>query len=471
MSHRRVWARTGLVLVVVVLVVAVLGGLGGGRAGGGRSNPRSGSGSHGRSPGARPASAGTTAAAPSANHGLWRVAWGSAMAWAQPGVIADHATVRQLARVALGGRAVRIRISNRFGSAPLIVGAATVARSAGGAALVPGTVHRLTFHGRPGVTIPVGATALSDPARLAVAGGQTVAASVYVTAPDLVTVHPYGNLGMVSFATGNGGGDQTADAGGGGAFGYASAWPRLVDAVDVRERRGRGSVVVMGDSITDGFNATLRWTDLLQRRIDQLPVADRRAVINEGITANALEPIPGDDSRTGGGIAGVRRLKDDVLAQPGVSYLVLFLGTNDLFFGDTASQVIAGMRAVIRRAHHAGISVLGVTLLPRAGSERWDPAQFPDHEPFLEQIDRWIRTAHAFDGVIDMAHAVADVYDGQCQPTAMFAPYDSGDHLHPDAAGQTAMANAVNTARLGMPPAPRLAPLVTATPTSGCAGR
>jgi lysophospholipase L1-like esterase len=399
----------------------------------------------------------------------WRIAWASAMAWVQPGVIADDVTVRELATVALGGRQVRVRISNLFGNAPLVVGAATVALSSGEASVVPATLTRLTFGGRPGMTIPVGQLAYSDPARLAIAGGRTLAVSLYVRDPDLITIHPYGNLGPVSFSTANGGGDQV-DSASGSAFGYSSEWPRLVDAVDVLEYRGRGSIVVMGDSITDGFNATLRWTDLLQKRIDRLPVADRRAVINEGITANALNPLPGDDSTTGGGTAGLRRLRSDALGQAGVAYLVLFLGTNDLFFGADADQVIAGMRTVIERAHRAGIKVIGVTLLPRAGSERWDPAQYPEHQPYLEAVDRWIRTSRTFDGVLNLGDAVADDYDGQCEPAAMFGPYDSGDHLHPNAAGQTAMANAVDTRLFGLPQAPRLPPLVAVTPTPGCRG-
>jgi lysophospholipase L1-like esterase len=109
-------------------------------------------------------------------------------------------------------------------------------------------------------------------------------------------------------------------------------------------------------------------------------------------------------------------------------------------------------------------------LLPRAGSERWDPTQYPEHQPYLEAVDRWIRTARAFDGVLNLARAVADVDDGQCEPSALFGPYDSGDHLHPNAAGQTAMANAVNTRLLGLPEAPRLPPMIAVTPTLGCRG-
>jgi lysophospholipase L1-like esterase len=109
-----------------------------------------------------------------------------------------------------------------------------------------------------------------------------------------------------------------------------------VDALDV-ERTGPGSIVVLGDSITDGFNATTNWVRVLQQRVDRLPAPEQRAVVDEGITANALTSDVPTDSKTGGGPSGLARLTPDVLDQPGVSEVVVFLGTNDLWFGDTVS--------------------------------------------------------------------------------------------------------------------------------------
>jgi hypothetical protein len=171
---------------------------------------------------------------------VWRAAWGSPMAWAQPGVIASDTTVRELATVALGGKAVKVRISNLFGDAPLVVGAGTVAVSSGGGAIIASTLKRLAFNRRPSITIPVGRVAYSDATQSTVAGGQTLAVTVYVRDSDLVTLHPYGNLGAVSFAAGNGSGNQV-DSVTGTAFPDASPWPRWVDAVDVLERRGQGA--------------------------------------------------------------------------------------------------------------------------------------------------------------------------------------------------------------------------------------
>ena len=412
----------------------------------------------------RPTSAPTTTAPPP----VWRVAWGSAMAWGFG--TASNATIRDLATIPVGGQAVRLRISNAFGSGPLALGAATVGLQSTGATVVPGSLHPVTFNGAPTVTIPAGSVSYSDPVALPVTPGQVLSVSIYVSNADLVTVHPC-CTGLVtsptaSYFTANGAGDLTGATGPGG-FAGAGPWERLLDAVDVLQTTGKGSIVVVGDSITDGFNSTLRWTDVLQKRIDTLPPDEQRAVVNEGITANTLTDTARSDATTGGGPPGLSRLSRDALSQAGVSEVVLFLGTNDLWFGATAQQVIAGLQQAITMAHSAGVRIYGVTLLPReAGPEPWSPAQQAE----LEQVNQWILTSGSFDGTLNFATAVADIYNGTCSPTGMFPPYDSGDHLHPNAAGETAMANAVDTVLLGMGPTPPVPPLVAVTPTPNCAG-
>ncbi len=410
----------------------------------------------------------STTTAPQAHSPTWRVAWGSAMAWGYGE--ASNVTVRELATIAVGGESVRVRISNAFGNAPMKIGAATVGVASSGPSIVPGTLAELEFAGSPGTTVAAGGDVYSDPVPMQVGDFQELAVSVYVSNRDLVTLHPCCTTHSdVSYFTPNGGGNLTASVGGAGLT-IASPFPRWVDAVDVLETVGQGSIVVVGDSITDGYNTTLRWTDVLQRRIDTLPPSEQRAVVNEGITANALTPLHDDDSATGGGPPGLSRLARDALGQEGVSEVVLFLGTNDLWFGQSAEGLIAGYEQAIAQVHEAGLRIVAVTLLPRStgGSGReleyWSPAD----QSKLSQVDTWIRTSGAFDGVIDLAAAVADVYGGACSPNLMFPPYDSGDHLHPDAAGQTAMGNAVDPSVLGLPQLPDVPPMLDVTPTPGC---
>lgn len=418
----------------------------------------------GRGAPATGASPSTTGAPESRPTPTWRVVWGSAMAWGYGEI--DDASVRDLVRVATGGQAIRFRISNAFGNSPLHVGAATVARSGGASTLQPGSVHPLTFGGSPSVTIPVGAVTYTDALTVPVSGGETLAVSVWIEGRDLVTLHPCCTRTRDWF-TPNGSGNLTM-APTLATESYASPFERFVDAMDVLQSTGRSSVVVIGDSITDGFNSTTNWADVLQSRVDRLPAALRPAIVNEGITANALTSYVHTDALTGGGPAGVQRLGRDALSQAGVSEVILLLGTNDLWFGATASEVIAGYRQAIAEAHSAGVRIVGMTLLPRQSSptEFWSAAD----QSQMDAVNRWIRTSGAFDAVIDSAPAVADVFDHSCNPAAMYPPYDSGDHLHPDAAGQTALADAVTAADLGLPSLPTAPPLVAAVPTPGCDG-
>lgn len=428
------------------------------RAGGGHPA----AGAHPTGPTDSPATtsgAGTVASATPTT--VWRVAWGSTMAWGYGQ--AYDTTVREIATVAVGGDQLRIRISNRYGDRPLPIGAATVAPAGPGAALAPGVAPLpLTFSGSSTTAVPVGGSLYSDPVALPVTGGERLAVSVFISGADLMTLHPCCSGATDSYFAANGAGNLVAA--GPTAFAYASPWARLVDAVDVMTS-APGSIVVLGDSITDGYNSTVRWPHLLQERVDMLPPAQRRAIVNEAITANTLTSVPDDDETKGGGEPGLSRLAADVLDQPGVSAMVVFLGTNDLWFGAPASQVISGLEQVASAAHQAGIRAYAITLLPRTtGTERWTPTQQAE----LEQVDTWLLGTPVFDGVFDLAAVVADVYDGACQPDAMFPPFDSGDHLHPNAAGDLAMANAINTAVLGMPQAPLLPDPSLPRPTPGC---
>jgi len=162
--------------------------------------------------------------------------------------------------------------------------------------------------------------------------------------------------------------------------------------------------------------------------------------------------------------------------------VVLFLGTNDIWFGGrlspglpygTSASIISAMQSVITQVHGDGMKIFGVTLLPRTtsppgpGEEVWTTAD----QSNLEQVNAWIRSSSSgFDGVIDLASVVADVYNGQCDPTALFGPYNSGDNLHPSEAGELAMADAIPTTLFQVPEAPQLPQAITATPTPGCAG-
>lgn len=397
-------------------------------------------------------------AAGSAVAGSWTAAWGIPMAWGFGAPV--NATVRQLATLSAGGDAVRVRVSNAFGKTPATFGAASVGVQSFGGAVVAGSLQNLTFGGSPAVTIPAGATAYSDPVSLEVSAGQTLAVSVFLSGTVLASVHPCCAPKIQSYYTPNNAGNHVDDLA--PTWFHANYFSEWVDAVDVSGSVAPGVVAALGDSITDGFrSAALDWPEALQERLRSLPASQQPAVLDEGIAANTLVTTTVSDALLGGGPPGLARIQRDVFSRPGVTTIILAEGTNDLWFGATAAQVIAGMEEVVALGHAAGIRVIGTTILPRAGSERWTLAM----EAERLQVNTWVRTSGAFDGVVDFARVVEDAYDGGCQTAAIFPPFDSGDHLHPDPAGEKAMADAVDGELLSLPPLPTLPVVVPVTST------
>jgi lysophospholipase L1-like esterase len=397
---------------------------------------------------------------------VWRTSWGSAMAWGHGTAV--NTTVREILTTQLAGVAVKVRISNAFGNAPLAIGQATVAEVTSGANINPATLTNITFSGQASTIIAAGQVLFSDPVNFPVVQDETLAVSLYVSGADLVTLHPCCEAQKdVSYFTPNGGGNETGSSTA-QPFTYASPFPRWVDALAVEQLQSAdlNSVAVLGDSISDGFNSPLRWTDVLEDRIQQL-TSDQFAVINEAITANTLTDDTKNYSLTGGGPPGIERLDQDALSLPGVGTLIVALGTNDLWFGETVQDLINGYQQIISQAQQAGIKIIGVTLTPRmTGKELWTPQQQIE----LEQVNNWILTTAKFDAVINFAPVISDTYDGQCTPTSIYGPYNSGDNLHPNAAGQTALADSIPASVFGLTSLPLVPLLIPVSPTPKCQG-
>ncbi|GHE59129.1 SGNH hydrolase [Streptomyces spiralis] len=352
-------------------------------------------------------------------------------------------TVRNVVTTGAAGNRIRVRLSNSFGTSELHVGHATVARQGTGASLQPGTLRELTFSGKKSVDVPAGAQLLSDPVNLSVQELAHLSVSVYVpgsTGP--VTNH---RLGMQhSFMSGAG---DHAGSGDGSGYPTSITCMMLVDGVDVvRNRDADGTVVTLGDSITDGAASTLnadhRWPDYLVRRLSALP-GSVPAVANAAISGNEVlvDRVP-----VYFGISALRRLDRDVLAQSGVKSVILLEGINDIgAAGASATSLISGYQEIIDRAHARGLRIYGGTLTPFMGS---NPRFGGDYGSAYGErqrlaVNQWIRTSGAFDGVIDFDKAVRDPAD----PSYMLPAYDSGDHLHPGDLGYKVMADAID---LGM---------------------
>lgn len=363
-----------------------------------------------------------------------------------PGALAD-ASLRQIVRVSASGRRIRIRLSNAFGTQPLVVRGASVARPlrTDGAAVRPDSVLPLRFAGRAGTAVPAGSDWLSDPVAMPVAAFDDVAVTLHLAGePGEQTSHP-GSRATSWLAKG----DATRDPAMAGAA-ATEHWFNL-SGVEVEACGRRGAVVVLGDSITDGRGSTTngndRWPDLLARRL----AADRRtrgmAVLNQGIGGNRV-------LADGLGPSALSRLDRDVLALAGVSDLIVFEGVNDIGTlsraerptpadADALFDALTGAYAqIVARARARGLRVHGATITPFGASDYYHA--IPLIEGLRTRVNAWIRTPGHFDGVVDMDRAVAD----PARSDRLASAFDIGDGLHPNPAGFAQMAAAVSLGSL-----------------------
>jgi lysophospholipase L1-like esterase len=377
-------------------------------------------------------------AAPAKDSGeFWVATWGASPVAPLPANTTDpgftNQTVRSVIHVSAGGTAVRIRLSNVFGSDSLVIGAAHVAMHDSAAGTVAGSDHAVTFSGSGSITIPPGALVVSDPVPMSIPAFADLAVSVYLPGPTgQATWHPAAHATTyVSSA-----GDFTANAQM-PVDHTVTSWFYLTD-VEVATPKRVPAIVTLGDSITDGTNsandANHRWPNFLATRL-----AERHmnvAVVDQGIGGNrVLHDVAGPNA--------LARFDRDVLAQTGVSYVTVLLGINDIGHSTgaqgvvvSADEIIAGHHQMIERAHEMGLKIIGCTLTPFEGASYFTP----EGEAKRAAVNKFIRSGGAYDGVIDFDAAVRDPN----HPTRFLTTFDSGDHLHPNDAGYQAMANAID---------------------------
>ncbi|HGL6720128.1 SGNH/GDSL hydrolase family protein [Burkholderia contaminans] len=394
------------------------------------------------------------AASASAAQAGWVAAWATAL---QP--IPDLAAppplyrapdvsgraVRQIVYPTVSGRAARIRVSNAYGRAPLVVEAASLARAGEGAALA-GAAAPVRFGGKASVTLAPGQELESDPVAIDVAAGRPYAISLQMGANQRMTVwHRVSNQFNYVSAPG----DHVSDP---GAAAFLTRFTQYawVSELAVEAGSARASVAAIGDSITDGLRSSVnrnrRWPDALARRLTASGV-ESIGVANLGISGNRLLS---DSACYGTSLAS--RFERDALSRAGVKAAIVLIGINDINFAAmpphagldcdhphtqvTAASLIDGYRRLIEAAHRQGVKVFGATLTP-AGL----PA---GREAIRLEVNRWIRSGSGFDGVVDFDAVLRD----PARPSVLQRRYDSGDGIHPSDAGYTAMADAVPVEQL-----------------------
>jgi lysophospholipase L1-like esterase len=360
-------------------------------------------------------------------------------------------TVRQFTRISVGGKQVRVVLSNQFGAKPVTIGAATVALAAG-SDIDPASLRTLTWGGLRSVVIPPGAPMVSDPVELTAPALSTLAISLFL--PDktgLSTVHWDGrSTGLISAI-----GDMT------NATGFKpqmTTQSRLfLSSVMVDAKPNSQSVVFYADSITDGFCSTTdtnnRWPDHVAERLQAEGHPDV-AVVNEAYS--------GDRVLTNGmGTNALSRFDMSVLSHPRVTTMVMMMGINDIGWPGphattptdpepTAADVENGYKQIIARAHMHGLRFIAVTLTPFIDTFKGTPGYgyyTPAKEEIRKSVNQWIRTSGAADGVIDFDKLL----DDPAHPGHLQAAYNCGDNLHPNDNGYQAMAKAVDLNLLTAP--------------------
>lgn len=378
---------------------------------------------------------------------VWVSSWGASQQIPEPQNALPtedltDATIRQIFHLSVGGPALRVHLSNAFGTEDLHIKSVHIARplSPASEAIDPASDHPLTFAGSSEAVIPPGAELISDPIAFPAAPLSDVAVTYYLFAPPLrQTGHP-GSRATSYYAHGN-----RVSAANLPDAKHIDHWYQ-VSEIDVQAPSTAASIVVLGDSITDGHGATTngndRWTDVLARRLQDSPATRNIAVSNQGIGGNHL-------LIDGLGPNALARFDRDVLAPAGVRWLIVFEGVNDLgglarehevpaaAHAAMVQQVIAAYQQIIDRAHAHGLHVFGATITPYAGSGYYHPG--PMSEADRQAVNKWIRTTGNFDAVIDFDAVVRDPQ----HPDRLLPAYDCGDHLHPSAAGYKAMGDRI----------------------------
>jgi lysophospholipase L1-like esterase len=385
------------------------------------------------------------------SHEHWVSTWSTALHAPElvPGLTNggfNDQTVRQIVHVSIGGKRVRLRLST-FGANAVVVDAAHIALSAGDSTIVAGSDRALTFGGKASIVIPAGAPVVSDPVELSVSDLANLAVSLFVS-------------GATGPATWHFDSRQNSYISPPGDFTGTTVMPVDLQSsptqswfwlagVDVLASRRSGAIAALGDSITDGDQSSVdenhRWTDELARRIVR---QDEHAMgmLNEGMDGNRLlHDVLGAN--------GLARFERDVLSQPGLAYVIVYLGTGDIGTGwpgglnpdeaVTVDQILQAYKQLIEGAHTRGVKIYGATLTPFEGAfvpGTPFPLYSPENEMKRRQVNRWIRTSGAFDAVIDFDRVLRDPN----APSRLIPKYDSGDHVHANDDGYQAMADAID---------------------------
>jgi lysophospholipase L1-like esterase len=395
--------------------------------------------------------------------GSWFSSWGASQNILEFPPALNGSTARMIVRPSISGTAIRVKIENTHGKAPVNFSGAFIGVAGTGAAVVSGTNKALTFGGRANLTLAPGAGVMSDAVDFPVKAFERLAVSLNIASAADASSHSL-SLTTNYLASGLRGEDVSAT-------GFTavnpvaySATPSTTQAfpiywvagVDVRSTNVAGTVVTFGDSITDGRCSTTtqngalatatppgvvipdlyqRWVDVLANRFAAASIP--KGVVNESIAGNRIIATGGN------GPTGLDRLDRDVLDRAGATHVVYFMGTNDLAGLASSKQVIDASLNLISRVRAKGMKIIGVTMVPR-GNPTAGAGFTALQEQYRLEVNTWMKTAGQFDGVIDFDALLTDTVKSSLGALIMKPQYACGDYIHPNAAGYQVMGNAID---------------------------
>ena len=366
----------------------------------------------------------------------WVGTWGCGPQLTEPSNLPPaplaNSTLRQFVLTTLGGKHLRVRFSNVYGTNSVTMNSVHLALAAGAGSASRGDIdlatdRALRFIGASSAIIPPGEAIVSDPLAYDLPGLTNLAVTIYFgdTSATTVTGHPGSRT--TSFI-------QSGNAVSAASLPAAVKTPHwyIITGIDVLSDSASQAVVILGDSITDGRGSTTdgnnRWPDGLAQRLRTNAPTASLAVLNMGIGGNGVF--------RGLGPSAQARFDRDVLSQSGARWLILFEGVNDIGGGASAQSLTNAYARFVDKAHARNLRAYGATITPFGGNGYYTPA----HEAVRQAVNNWIRTSGKFDGVIDFDAAVRD----PVTLSNLQSAYDIGDGLHLNPAGYQAMANSID---------------------------
>lgn len=356
----------------------------------------------------------------------WTATWATAIespfsASDMPKTSMTGSSVRQTIHVSIGGKKLRLQLSNEKSVQPLEIKSVYIADAKEGQDINVKSAKYLTFNGSCSVTIKPGEAVYTDIADYNLKPLQLLSITInYGQTPDKATTHRGSRT--TSFL-------MEGESEPSGEFSTVETFEHWynISALEVLATESTRCIACLGNSITDGRGSTTdkqnRWTDVMAEAL-----GGKVAVLNLGIGGNCV---------VSGGISAPasERFDRDILGQQGVTDVIIFEGVNDIggIKDDgvrTTRMITKFYRFFAKKCHDRGIKVYGGTIMPIKNSSYYSEV----HEQVRKNINEWIRTTDNYDGVIDFDKATADPNDAE----ALRGDLQS-DWLHPNAEGYKLM--------------------------------